>query len=366
MSGPLARSFSAHLGGVRPSTTGASGILAGALVQPGPDGIPPAGLRAFRVLDAAPAFGAHAGTLCTRRDGADGWLGMPPSGGPHVDDWFPLGLMRHLQLLATAYAAGWREWFALEGLGAWDWYAIAAAGEQIFVADYSTAGIRMIRRSSAVGVAPWEDLVNSPDVPYTAMCFQPDGAGAGLYAAAIGGDIYYCADPFAVAPVFVALGEGPRQWMGLAAAPNGDVYATVLTGDIYVRVAGAGAFVSAGATAQLGNQYWRGIYVDPGNGDVWVVTADAGIPSKIYLRIAGAGLWTVFASFNTGQDLFGVAVINGDAYFSSSNGPIWVARGGAFPAVAAEARPANWRHLTVANGILHAIDAANGLVLRRS
>ncbi|MEK7169987.1 MAG: hypothetical protein AAB767_01735, partial [Patescibacteria group bacterium] len=69
---------------------------------------------------------------------------------------------------------------------------------------------------------------------------------------------------------FVALGQTSRWWHGMAAAPNGDVYASVYDdGDIYLQTNGTGDFVALGQTSR----HWVAMAAAP-NGNVYA--ADSG------------------------------------------------------------------------------------------
>lgn len=91
------------LGGRLPTGAGGGGgaasneIQAGAQVVAGPDGAPPTGMKAFRVVDddptAAPAVSSPAGQMITKRDGSDAWLGL---GGTEYISRTQLGRAREL------------------------------------------------------------------------------------------------------------------------------------------------------------------------------------------------------------------------------------------------------------------------------
>jgi hypothetical protein len=64
---------------------------------------------------------------------------------------------------------------------------------------------------------------------------------------------------------FIALNQINRQWYDMCAAPNGDIYACALFGDIYKQTGGQGNFIA------LNQAYreWYGMCAAP-NGDVYV------------------------------------------------------------------------------------------------
>jgi hypothetical protein len=68
-----------------------------------------------------------------------------------------------------------------------------------------------------------------------------------VYASVNYGDIYMQTGG---SGAFVSLGQTARNWYGMAAAPNGNVYASVYNGDIYMQTGGSGAFVALGQTAR--------------------------------------------------------------------------------------------------------------------
>jgi hypothetical protein len=63
---------------------------------------------------------------------------------------------------------------------------------------------------------------------------------------------------------FVALNQTARAWRGMCAAPNGNVYACVSNGDIYMQMGGSGAFVALGQSVRS----WYGMCAAP-NGNVY-------------------------------------------------------------------------------------------------
>jgi len=123
----------------------------------------------------------------------------------------------------------------------------------------------------------------------------------------------------AVGTVFSGLSQISRDWGDMAAAPNGDVYASVYNGDIYVRSGGTGDFTALGQTSRN----YRGMAVAP-NGDVYACVYGG----DIYVRSGGTGDFAALGQ--TGRNWIGMcAAPNGDVYASVYNGDIYVREGGA-------------------------------------
>lgn len=106
------------------------------------------------------------------------------------------------------------------------------------------------------------------------ICVTADG---NVYACVSGGGIYMQAGE---SGAFVDLGEPSLVWSGMCVAPNGDVYAAVAGGDIYVQAGGTGSFAAIGETSRI----WRGMCAAP-NGDIYAVVGGG----DIYVRSGGTG-----------------------------------------------------------------------------
>ena len=63
---------------------------------------------------------------------------------------------------------------------------------------------------------------------------------------------------------FIALGQTNRVWRGMAAAPNGNVYASTFGGDIYMQTGGVGNFIALGQASKQ----WEPMTAAP-NGNVY-------------------------------------------------------------------------------------------------
>ena len=83
---------------------------------------------------------------------------------------------------------------------------------------------------------------------------------------------------------FLPLSQTTRSWVGMAAAPNGNVYACVYGGGIYMQTNGIGNFVTLNQTTR----YWVGMCA-ASNGDVYACTTGAG--GDIYKQTNGARLF---------------------------------------------------------------------------
>jgi hypothetical protein len=98
----------------------------------------------------------------------------------------------------------------------------------------------------------------------------------------------------------------------MAAAPNGDVYAAVLNGDIYKQTGGTGNFVALGQTSRR----WDAMAAAP-NGDVY-----AGIQGGVYKQTGGIGNFISLDQPIAG--LYGMAAApNGDVYAAANGGDIY-------------------------------------------
>jgi hypothetical protein len=146
---------------------------------------------------------------------------------------------------------------------------------------------------------------------------------------------------------FVGLGQTQRNWTGLAASPNGDVYACAVNGDIYKQTGGVGNFVALGQI----NRSWSHPTVAP-NGDVYIcVNAEDG---NIYKQTGGVGNFTTLDQVSN----FWIAVAaaaNGDIYACVNTGDIYKQTGGIGNFVALGQTIRDWVDLCVApNGDVYA------------
>ena len=109
---------------------------------------------------------------------------------------------------------------------------------------------------------------------YIDIAIAPNG---NVYATVSGGDIYMQTNGTGS---FNAIGETVREWRSIAIASNNNVYITVNNGDIYKQALGVGAFVGLGQTARE----WRNIVITVNNniyanvrfGDIYMQTNSTG------------------------------------------------------------------------------------------
>jgi len=145
------------------------------------------------------------------------------------------------------------------------------------------------------------------------MCAAPNGD---IYASVTGGDIYKQSGGTGD---FVALSQTSRNWsLGMAAAPNGDIYAAAWGDDIYKQSGGTGDFVAL----SQGARSWNGMAVAP-NGDIYATAWN----DDIYKQSGGSGN---FVTLSQGaRSWHGMcAAPNGDVYACAYNGDIYKQSGG--------------------------------------
>ena len=152
--------------------------------------------------------------------------------------------------------------------------------------------------------------------------------------------------------IVLAYYEAGINWCGLAAAPNGDVYAvggyTGTLSDIYKRTAGAGDFVQNDQT----HRYWFAIAAAP-NGNIYATPYHA-TSSDIYMQTAGTGPFAAVETTGRPWRCLTVAP-NGNVYAGTGSGDIYMqtAGAGAFNALSQTSR--TWLSLCAApNGDIYA------------
>jgi hypothetical protein len=149
---------------------------------------------------------------------------------------------------------------------------------------------------------------------------------------------------------FLDLGQTVRDWRGMAAAPNGNVYAAAGI-DIYMQTNGIGDFISLG-------QSIGGIYsmAAAPNGNVYAAAFGGG---TIYMQTNGTGNFVSLGQ--TGRDWRGIAAApNGNVYASVNGGDIYMQTNGVGNFVALGQTSRAWNGITVApNGNVYAA-AING------
>jgi len=197
-----------------------------------------------------------------------------------------------------------------------------------FITTFTSASYRYWR----IGV------VNFPSLGQTVrnwigMAAAPNG---NVYACVYGGDIYMQTGGTGN---FVALGQTSRAWHGVAAAPNGNVYASENGGDIYMQTGGTGNFVALGQTARN----WFSMAAAP-NGNVYALVYNSG---DIYMQTGGTGNFVALGQ--TVRSWYGIAAApNGDVYACVYGGDMYKQTGGAGNFVALGQTGRTWWNMAVA------------------
>jgi hypothetical protein len=171
-------------------------------------------------------------------------------------------------------------------------------------------------------------------------------------AAAPNGDVYACEYNLSIwkqtggVGLFVDLVAGNKAWIDLAAAPNGDIYAAVDNGSIWKQTGGTGAFTDLAT----GNKTWRGVAAAP-NGDIYATVSAA----SIWKQTGGTGAFVDLGADAGNKNWIGItAAPNGDVYASVDNGSIWKRTGGAGAFADLVAGNKEWRGMAAAtNGDIY-------------
>jgi hypothetical protein len=218
----------------------------------------------------------------------------------------------------TSLAVGSKNWFDVTVCPNGDRYA-TGYGEAV----YQQVG----------GAGAWNEVKSATS--HTGITCAPNGD---VYVAGYGGGIGIWKRTGG-AGAFATLGQASRSWYGMASCPNGNVYAVVNGGDIYMQTAGAGDFAALSQTARQ----WHGIACAP-NGDVYA----SEYPGDIYLQTAGAGSFAALGQ--TSRNWYGLAAAwNGDVYAAARADDIYVRTAGAGAFVATgKGGTLNWQGM--ANG----------------
>ncbi len=191
--------------------------------------------------------------------------------------------------------------------------------------------------------------LNQTSRDWWGMAAAPNG---NIYSAAYSGDIYM---QTAGTGSFTALGQTSRQWAAMAAAPNGNVYASVDGGDIYMQTAGTGNFVALSQT----NRNWWSMAAAP-NGNVYA--ADSG--GDIYMQTAGTGNFVALGQ--TSRGWYGMAAApNGNIYAAVYNGDIYMQTAGTGNFVALSQTTRQWGAMAAApNGNIYAIVSSGDIYMQ--
>ena len=167
------------------------------------------------------------------------------------------------------------------------------------------------------------------------------------------GDVYVAADDIykqtGGAGNFITQGAGSKQWVGIAVAPNGDVYASVgagatnnsATGDIYKQTGGVGGFVAMGQTIRP----WAGMCAAP-NGDIYAAEGggfSVGVTGDIY-KLSGGTFVALGQGPKVWQGMY--AAPNGDIFAVVRGGDIYKQTGGVGNFVAQGQTSRTWNSIT--------------------
>ena len=174
-----------------------------------------------------------------------------------------------------------------------------------------------------------------------------------IYVSVLGGDIYKQTGGIGN---FVALGQTTRNWYYMAAAPNNDVYACVLGGDIYKQTGGIGNFVALGQTTRN----WYAMCAAP-NGDVYASVSNG----DIYKQTGGTGNFIALGQTTRNWQSMAAAP-NGDIYAAEPNGDIYKQTGGTGNFIALSQTIRLWQGMTAAsNGDIY-INVSNGDIYKQT
>lgn len=149
---------------------------------------------------------------------------------------------------------------------------------------------------------------------------------------------------------FQALSQTSRDWKGMAAASNGDIFAVVNNGDIYKQTSGIGNFVGLGIATRQYQQI--GI---ASNGDIFVCSGGNSANNGIYKSINGGTTFTLLLSIPF-TNILGMCVApNGDIYYSVSFGDIFKSVNGGVSFTSQGASGPAWKQMAAApNGDIYA------------
>jgi hypothetical protein len=192
--------------------------------------------------------------------------------------------------------------------------------------------------ANSTGLGTFDPLLQT-NRQWTGMTQSPNG---NVYAGVYGGDIYMQTNGTGN---FVALSQASRSWFGMAAAPNGNVYAAVQNGDIYMQTNGTGNFNALSQTFRN----WYGMTAAP-NGNVYAVVSGG----DIYMQTNGTGNFVALGQ--TSRNWIGMAAAaNGNVYASVSGGDIYMQTNGTGNFVALSQTTRFWSAMAAApNGNVYA------------
>jgi hypothetical protein len=197
------------------------------------------------------------------------------------------------------------------------------------------------------------------------ISIAPDGSiYASVYGAAVGGnpergDIYKCYNGVGD---FIALNQSTAfdraDWVGIACAPNGDVWATteviggVHNGYIWQQVGGAGDFNKYTAPAQ--SFEWHGIAAAPNN-DIYANERTAGAADAIYKKLAAGGAFTSLAQTQRAWSGMTVTQSGLGVYAAVAVGDIYKRTNGVGNFIALNQTVRNWQGMATGGNDIYAV-----------
>ncbi len=169
-----------------------------------------------------------------------------------------------------------------------------------------------------------------------------------VYANVVNGDIYKQTGGIGS---FVAQGQTARQWRGMVSNTNGDIYCCVLGGDIYKQTGGVGAFVGLGQTSRD----WYHICINSVNGDIYATVYGG----DIYKQTGGVGAFVALGQ--TVRNWTGIAELNGNIYAIVHSNDLYVQTGGVgnFVLAGAGLTVHNWQSICAIGNDLYISNDSN-------
>lgn len=150
---------------------------------------------------------------------------------------------------------------------------------------------------------------------------------------------------FAQSQGFTDLMQISRGWWGTTAS-NGNIYASVKGGDIYMQTGGTGNFVALGQTARN-----YGMMASAPNGNIYCAASPSG---NIYMQTNGTGSFVSLGLAALEWQAVAVSP-NGNVYAAVRNGDIYMQTNGAGAFVALNQTPRMWQGMTSSpNGNVYA------------
>ncbi len=161
---------------------------------------------------------------------------------------------------------------------------------------------------------------------WQAMTSTSDG---NVYAAVRGGDIYMQTGGKGD---FIALNQTSRNWRGITVSSHGNVYASVFGGDIYKQTGGSGNFVALNQDSRN----WQGM-TSTSNGNVYACVASG----DIYMQTNGGGAFVALGQSHIGWRSMTTSP-DGNVYSAVYGGDIYKQTGGSGNFVALNQDSRSW------------------------